>query len=75
MASKEENTFEKTWNELNNYIKNIGFDIEDFSYEIKFNGVFWTLELEGMSIDGEEQYFNYDDFDLESLFNQVKDDM
>jgi hypothetical protein len=27
MASKEENTFEKTWNELNNYIKNIGFSI------------------------------------------------
>ena len=62
---------EEIWNKINNHIKYVGKDVEDFEYKIQFDGVYWHLEIFGTSIDREKQQYFFDDTNLESLYKQL----
>jgi len=59
--------------EIDDYMLDIGSDVEDFDYIISSNGKHWEIEISGMSSDGEEQTYNFDCDNIDNLLNVIKE--
>ena len=58
--------------EIKDYLDEVGMNVEEFEYSIKYQSNQWEVFVEGTSIDGEEQTYEIWDKNIDTLFNKVK---
>lgn len=64
------------FNELKNYIKYSSQNIDNFEWNLSFNGNYWNLEIDGESIDGSEEHLEYNNYQcLIEMLEKVKEDI
>lgn len=60
---------------LEKLVVEISKEVEDFKFTLEFGGKYWHAEMEGLSCDGEEQYFSWNNCEsLEEIYNKIQED-
>ena len=67
---------EEKISEIKKFLDKVGKGVQGFTYKITYcDGKYWTYDIEGTSIDGEEQYYRDDANTLDELFVKIKKDI
>ena len=60
--------------DIRDFLYEIGKEVEDYYWKIEITNISCDLEIEGTSVDGEEQNFSFTGDSLEDLFKNLKEE-